>query len=500
MRRWLMTVAPIFLLNACMMGPDYTRPETPTGDAWRMAPATAESIANLPWWELLKDQELQKLMRVALQENLDLQIAAASIEEFRSKLVISRFDLAPSLDYSGNAFTYKNNNQNAISFPGVSIPSPTPGQSGGTRLSNESGFGGLKWEIDIWGRIRRSIEATRAQLLSQEENQRAVILGLVSNVAEAYFDLRALDMQVDITKRTLRTWEESVRLSQSKYRQGYIPKLDLDRFEAERAGTAAQLADLERQVVQKENQISLLLGRRPMPIPRGIVLTEQIMPPDVPPGLPSDLLQRRPDILQAEQQLASATANIGVAQAYRFPQLSLTGALGVSHIKLDSLSLGPFGFYAASGSLTGPLLSATALGYQVKVSEAKTKEALAQYEKTVITAFKEVEDALIALQKSREQRQAQEQQVAALESAFHFADLRYQGGRASYLDVLTAQRSLFDAELALARTRRVQLVSVVHLYKALGGGWSPEGPAERRLASIPVAPSVGQPKPAAITH
>jgi multidrug efflux system outer membrane protein len=480
------------LFTACKMGPDYTRPETPSTEGWRLASATSESLASLPWWELLKDQELQKLIRIALEENLDLLIAAANIEEYQAQLVIAKFDLAPAASYTGSAFLFRNTN-NAISVGDVAIIPGTSNQSGGLSFSNERATVGLKWEIDLWGRIRRSIEATRAQLLSKEENQRAVILGLVSSVAEAYFDLRALDLQAEITKRTLKSWEETVQLSELRYKQGYIPKLDLDRFEAERAGTAAQLADLERQVIEKENQISVLLGRRPMAISRGLVLTEQPLPPRIPPGLPSDLLERRPDILQAEQDLAAATATIGVAQAQRFPQFALTGAVGGASVQLSSMSLGPFATFSAGGSLTGPLFSATALGYQVRLTEAQAKAALGQYKKTILTAFKEVEDALIAVQKTGEQREAQEQQVAALQSAFRLADLRYQGGRASYLDVLTAQRSLFEAEIALARTRRSQLTSVVQLYKALGGGWQPAGapegtPPEPRKAGA-VAPS-----------
>ena len=309
--------------------------------------------------------------------------------------------------------------------------------------------------------------------MSRQEGQRAVILGLVGNVAEAYFDLRQLDLQIEITRETFRAWDETVSISRIKVEKGAISKLDLDRFEAERANVAAQLADLERQAVQKENQISLLLGRKPAQIPRGVALTEQIIPPEIPAGLPSELLQRRPDILQAEQDLATATANIGVAQASRFPQLSLTGALGVANPQLGSFAPGVAFTQYASASIAGPLLNATSLGFQVKVAEARTKQAAFQYEKAIVTAFKEVEDALMATQKSREQRTAQEAQVAALRSALNLADLRYKGGRGSYLDVLTAQRSLYDAELALARTRRTQLVSVVQLYKALGGGWSP---------------------------
>ena len=482
MNRWLALLGLVVLMAGCSMGPDYARKDRSGEDAWRMAPTTSESVANLPWWELLKDSELQRLIRTALEENQDVRTAAASIEEFQAQLVISRFDLAPSLGYGGQAFVY-NSERNAVGIPlgggsGVFIP----GQ-GGSTLSNESAYAGLKWEVDIWGRIRRSIEATRAQLLSRQEGQRAIILGLVGAVAEAYFDLRQLDLQIEITRRTLKAWDDTVRISRIKLDQGAISKLDLDRFEAERANAAAQLADLERQTVQKENQISLLLGRKPAQISRGVALTEQMMPPEIPAGLPSDLLRRRPDILQAEQDVMAATANIGVAQASRFPQLSLTGALGVANPQINSFAPGVGFTQFASASVAGPLLNATSLGYQVTVAEARTKQASLQYEKAIVTAFREVEDALIATQKSREQRTAQEIQVTALRSAFELADLRYKGGRASYLDVLTAQRSLFDAELALARTRRTQLVSVVQLYKALGGGWSPNGMDDTMQAS-----------------
>ena len=459
------------LLTACKMGPDYTRPETPKADSWRVSPSTAESIANLPWWELMKDPELQRLVRIALQENLDLQIAAANIEEFQAQLMIAKFDLVPSLDYSGIAFGFRNTNNNV--FPIGPGAVPIGGRDGGLNLLYGAADVGLKWEVDLWGRIRRSIEAARAQLLSRSENQRAVILGLVSNVAETYFDLRGLDYEVEITKRTLKSWEDSVRLSELRFKHGTIPKLDLDRFQAERAGAAAQLADLERQVVKVENRLSILLGRRPAETARGLHLTEQLLPPAVPPGLPSDLLQRRPDILKVEQDLAAATANIGVAQAVRFPQLALTGAIGGAGLEISGAAFGPFATLKGAASLSGPLFNASALGYQAKATEAQAQAAVAQYRKTVLTAFMEVEDALITVQKTGEQRLAQEQQVASLQSALTLADFRYQGGRASYLDVLTAQRSLFESELSLARTRRSQLTSVIQLYKALGGGWSP---------------------------
>jgi outer membrane protein, multidrug efflux system len=242
-----------FLLQGCMMGPDYKRPETPQADSWRVAPSTSESMANLPWWELLKDETLQELIRTALMENLDLQIATANIEQFQAQLTIAKFDLVPSFSYEGTAFGFRNTNTSAFSVGGGALPTS---QKNGLSINRESIGIGLKWELDVWGRIRRSIEAARAQLLSKRENQRFVIMTLVSGVAESYFDLRGLDLQIDITKRTVKAWDESVRISKLRYQQGDIPKLDLDRFVAERAGAAAQLADLERQVVQRENQIS----------------------------------------------------------------------------------------------------------------------------------------------------------------------------------------------------------------------------------------------------
>ena len=480
MRCWILAALAIVLaLGACKMGPEYVRPETQAEDTWRMAPANAESLANLPWWELLKDQELQKLIRTSLAENQDLRVAVANVEQFRAQLIMSKFDLAPSLGYQAGGLTFHNTNDQALTFgEGISIPNASGSSSGGTDFSYLSGMVGLKWEIDLWGRIRRSIEAAQAQLLSQEENRRAVILGLVGSVAEAYFDLRALDLQIEITKRTLKAWDDSVRISRLRFQHGDIPKLDLDQFEAERAATAAHLTELEEQVVREENHISVLLGRRPMTIPRGLALTEQSLPPNVPPGLPSALLQRRPDIVQAEQDLTAATAQIGVAQAQRFPQFAQTGSAGGAGFQLNSLSAGPFATVGASATLSGPLLNATALGYQVHSVEAQAKQAVARYQKAILTAFKEVEDSLISVQKSRERGEAQEQQEKSLQSALGFATQRYQGGRASYLDVLTAQRNLFNAELALAKTRRAQLVSVVQLYKALGGGWAPANPTE----------------------
>ena len=426
-----------FLLLACKMGPDYTRPETPKADSWKVTASTAESIANLPWWELLKDQELQRLVRMAIEENLDLQIAAANIEEFRAQLMIAKFDLVPSLDYSGTAFGFRNTNSNVLHsnvFPIGPGAVPLGGKDDGLSLSHESADVGLKWEVDLWGRIRRSVEAARAQLLSKSENQRAVILGLVSNVAEAYFNLRGLDYEVEITKRTLKSWEESVRLSELRFKQGAIPKLDLIGSRRNGQGLRRSWQISSGKSSKKKTGSASCLAADRRRLRRGLRLTEQPIPPAVPPGLPSDLLQRRPDILKVEQDLAAATANIGVAQAVRFPQLALTGASRWSRASnLRVLLWTVRHLQGGSASLSGPLFNASALGYQAKATEAQAQAAVAQYRKTVLTAFMEVEDALIAVQKTGEQRIAQEQQVAALQSALTLADFRYQGGRASYL-------------------------------------------------------------------
>lgn len=461
--RSLALPAILLFLVSCAMGPDYNRPPISTTDSFRMAEAVKEatSIANLPWWELLRDEELQKLVKIALEENKDLQRAVASVEEFQARAQVAKMDFAPQLSASASSPAF--GRKTIFLFPGFASP------------FNYYTQGSLSWELDVWGRIRRSNEAARGDLLAKEESRRAVILQLVSGVAEAYFDLLQFDMQLDIARRTLKSWEESVRIAQARLKQGMTSKLDADQFEAERANAAARAAELERQMVQKENQLSVLLGRNPRRIPRGKSLTEQVMPPEVPPGLPSDLLQRRPDIVQAEQELGAATARIGVAKAERFPKITITGILGAANPQLSQFITNESSFAAVGPGFTGPLFNAQTLGFQQKAFEAQARQAVAHYEQTILVAFKEVEDALVAVTTTREQRKAQAQQVEALRSALNLANLRYKGGLANYLDVLIAQRNLFEAELALTGTHRLHLVSIVQLYKALGGGWPPKG-------------------------
>lgn len=444
------------------MGPDYQRPKMEDTDSFRMAEGSPDipSLANLPWWDLLHDEQLQGLIKVALAENRDLRQAVATVDEFQARAFIARSDYFPGASMSGNAPAF--GRKTVFSFPGFANP------------FNYYLQGNLSWELDIWGRIRRSNEAARADLLSKEENRRAVTIQLVSSVGEAYFNLLQFDAQLDIAKRTLQSWEESVRIAQARLKQGFSSRLDMDQFEAERAHAAARIAELERQMVQAENQLSVLLGRKPFAITRGRSLYDQVMPPDVPAGLPSDLLQRRPDILVAEQQLAAATARIGAAKADRFPKITLTGLLGSASPQLSKFFTDPASYGVAGAGFTGPLLNAQMLGFQQDIAEAQAKQSLAQYEQSILIAFREVEDSLVAVRTARTQNNAQQQQVTALQSALKLAELRYKGGLANYLDVLVSRRNLFEAELAMTGSRRLQLVSVIQLYKALGGGWSPE--------------------------
>ena len=471
---------------ACKMGPDYSRPDFSMEETWKITSATAETLANIPWWELLKDDQLQHLIRTALRENQDVRVAEATIREFHAQHTIARFDLAPSLTYDGRGLIF-NTVAKAVPLPVTgTVPVLIPDVSNSQTLSAQSGLGMLKWELDLWGRVRRSIEVAEHQLLSRKENQRAVVMTLLSSVAETYFDLRWLDSQVDITTNAIKSYSETVRIAKVRYELGRVSQMDMQQFEAERADAKAQLADLELQLMQKENQLSFLLGRKPVRITRGLALAEQPLPPAVPAGLPSELLQRRPDILRAEQEVAAATSAIGVAQAQRFPSFSLTGALGISSTQLSSIMIGPAFTQAAIAMLTGPLFNATALGFQVEVAKAKMEQALLEYEKSILVALREVEDALIAVQKMAERRTAQEEQIASLQAAFDYANLRYQSGRASYLDILSAQRRSFNAKLAHATTQRNQLVAVVRLYRALGGGWSPD----HGKGELPMPPSL----------
>lgn len=441
------------------MGPDYVRPEIPVEDQFRITHGEGQSIANLSWWELFHDENLQQLINQALSGNKELKQAEASVEEMRARVSTAFMDFLPSLEADANAPVMGK-------LGGFSIPGfPTP--------YSYFGRATLNWEIDIWGRIRRTNEAARADLMAREEFRRGIVLTLISAVAQSYFDLLQFNTQLEIAHRALASWQESVTISRAQLQGGIISRLDLDQFEAEYSNAAARVAEIERRFTQKENELSVLLGKNPHSIVHKRSLVEQTIPVEVPPGIPSELLQRRPDILQAEKSLAAATARIGATKAARFPKLSVTGFLGVASPALSNLLLSSSEFGVGGLGLAGPIFNASSLGFEQRAAEARAKQALAQYEQAILVAFKEVEDSLVAIQTVKDQMLAQKKQVEALNSALQIADLRYKGGITSYVDVLLAKRNLFGAEFSLSTTQRFHLVSIVQLYKALGGGWLP---------------------------
>lgn len=455
----IVLLLPTLFIVSCAMGPDYRQPPVDTNQQYRLSQNEGESIANLPWWQFLHDKTLQQLIAQALVNNRDLKLAVATVEEFQARLHIARMDFLPDLQVNANAPFFGT----IGGFPRAGFPTDF----------NYFAQSSLNWEIDVWGRVRRANEAARADLLAREENRRAIILMLISSVARSYFDLLQFDMQRNIAHRALTSWQESAAISRAQLESGLISRLDLDQFEAERANAAARVAEFDRLVAQKENELNVLLGKNPAPILRDHSLTEQQMPLEIPAGLPSELLQRRPDILQAEQSLSAATARIGMTKAMRFPRFSITGFLGVASPALSNLLLSDSDFGAGGIGLIGPLFNAESLGFEQRAAEAQARQALANYEQTILVALKEVEDALIAIRTARDQRKAKQAQVKSLQSALHVADLRYMGGLTSYVDVLLAKRTLFDAEFSLAETERLHLVSIVQLYSALGGGWNP---------------------------
>jgi outer membrane protein, multidrug efflux system len=458
---------PALLLSGCALGPDYARPDIPVSATWRSPADSEASLGAIEWWQLFRDDALQGLIRSALDENKDVRLAVARVLESRAQLGATRAAQFPQID--GKA-SYRNERASRVSFP------PLP-----DKLDTEQEFFksslDLSFEIDLWGRLRRATEAARAELLASEEARRNVIVTLVSDVAQAYFTLLDLDRELEIARQTLVSRRESLRIVRLRFENGITSELDLRRAEGEVAGASAQIPDLERQIAQSENRISILLGRNPGPVPRGASLTEQPLLPEVPAGLPSALLERRPDLRQAEHRLVAANARIGEAKAAFFPQLMLTGAFGVESIALSDLFTGPAKIWQFGPRVTIPIFNAGRLSSNLRAAKARQEQALIQYGQTIQQAFREVEDALVTHRKLREIRPDREVLVASARRSLALAELRYKDGLASYLDVLDAQRQLFAAEIELTRIHRDQLTSVVQVYKALGGGWTPEASA-----------------------
>ena len=468
--------ALIILLAGCAVGPDYKKPEVPMPDNFRGGPtsAAAQSLANAPWWDIYKDETLTGLIRVALSDNFDLRIAVARVEQARAMVAEARAQLFPWLSYQGN-LTFGRDE-----FYGQPDPSGTNSTAGYLT-------GNVFWELDLWGRVRRLTESARAQFLATEEAQRGVVLTLVSDVATAYFELLELDDELSIARRNAGSFAESLKLFQDRLGGGVASTLETDSAEALFESASASIPELERQIALKENQISILLGRSPGAVERRAALLEQALPPEVPAGLPSALLERRPDVRQAEQLLRSANAQIGVAKADFFPQLNLTGFLGRIAPSLPAMTNGDWNGWSLGGSLVGPIFEGGLLRAQYRQAKAAWEQAKLQYRQTALNALQEVSDALISRQKYEEVRLRQTHAVAAYREAVRVSMERFRAGRASYYEVLQAQQQIFPAETALARTQLGQLLTVVQLYKALGGGW------QTGSAPVPASDSTAAP-------
>jgi multidrug efflux system outer membrane protein len=456
--------AAALLLAGCTVGPDYRRPALPVPPDFRGrpadVPASAASVGDVAWWEIFRDDTLLALLRTALAENHDLRITAARILDARSQVTISRSFQFPEV--SGNA-----------SAPYVRIPGDREPLQTKERFSPLATLD-LFWEIDLWGRLRRATEASRADLLASVEVRRFVITTLISDVATAYFQLRELDLELEIARRTLASRQDSLRLVTLRYEGGVAGLIDVRQAEVLLYTAAETVPDIQRRIEQTEHTISFLLGRPPDEVARGRPLpaTLALVPPSVPPGLPSSLLERRPDIRQAESQLAAATARIGVAKADYFPRVLLTGTGGGGGVAINGSWFGPFGLLGIAPQVTLPIFNMGRIRAGVGSAEARTQEALARYEQTIQQAFREVSDGLVEQRGRREFRLQQERLVESLRDAARLANIRYRGGVTSYLEVLDTERQLFDAELLLAQAQRDELLAIVRLYRALGGGWA----------------------------
>lgn len=448
------------VLSGCMVGPDYEKPEVDTPAAWRYEVSEAADTVNTAWWRQFDDPVLDELVDEALQNNKDVRIAVARVEEFSARVDITRSGLFPQVGYTGGA----ERNQTSLETVG-SLPA-------GISRTNDLYNAALNvgWELDIWGKIRRATEAARADLLASEESKRTVILSLVSAVASSYISLRTLDKQLVIATDTLATRKDTLRLFELKFKGGVVSNLEVAQVRSEYEQAAVRVPALERQIAILENALSVLLGRNPGTISRGKNIYDLTLP-EVPEGIPSELLERRPDIRQAEQNLIAANAQIGVAKAQYFPSISLTGLFGYASVALSDLFSSTANLWGLGGLALGPIFTGGQLTGQLRASEAVQRQVLTGYLQTVQNAFREVDDALVSIQKRREELDAQGRQVDALKEYEHLAQVNYDEGQVSFIEVLDAQRKLFDAELIYAQSQSDVYTSFVTMYKVMGGGW-----------------------------
>lgn len=448
------------LLTGCMtVGPDYKRPGIDTPASWRFEEKEVRDLANTAWWQQFKDPVLNGLVQTALEENKDLLIATARIEEFFGRYFSTRGDQFPSAGGNADAFRQRLSEKGFSRFDGKDNP-----------YNQYEAFLNAGWEIDFWGKFRRATEAARAELLGTEEARRTVVLTLVSAVAASYVDIRSLDKQLAITQGTADSRKATLELFQLRFQNGIISEVDLSQAESEYEDALARIPDIERAIGQTENALSVLLGRNPGPIPRGLPLDALILPA-VPEGVPSDLLDRRPDIRGAEQALIAANARIGVAKSLYFPTISLTGAFGTVSTDLSNLFTASSRAWNYGVPVSVPLFTAGRIGGEVKAAEAVQQQAVYSYQQAIQNAFREVDDALLDRSKSGQRLEALSRQLKALNNYARLARMRYDEGYTSYLEVLDAERSLFNVELAHTTGQNTLFRSLINIYKSMGGGW-----------------------------
>jgi len=447
------------LYGGCAVGPNYKRPVVDTPGNYRFDPTqTTNSLGDLPWWEVFKDPMLQELIRTALTNNYDLKQAVARVEQARQQVTVARAPLFPQIGYGGDVGRGKNALFNA------------PVANNATASSAQVNINAV-WEIDFWGRIRRLTEAARAQYLATDEARRGVTITLVSDVASAYFQLLDLDAELAIQQAATNAYAGSYRIFNDRRINGVASKLETDRAWAALANAAAVIPQLELQIATTENQINVLLGQNPGPIARGSLTNEPPFPPEIPAGLPSALLQRRPDVLASEQSLVAANANIGASFANFFPQIGLTTFLGKVSPELSMVTGGSANAWNVGATIAGPIFQGGQLRAQYRAAKAKFDESKAAYEQTVLTALQEVSNALISRQKFSETLVYDNQAVASLTSSVELATERYLNGKSSYFEVLQAQQELYPTQRAASQSQVGELIAVVQLYRALGGGW-----------------------------
>jgi multidrug efflux system outer membrane protein len=482
-RRALVAGLGAALVAGCTLGPDYQRPEIKAPAVFQYEPQQAAETADTTWWKQFQDPQLEQLIAEALKHNTNVQIAAANVEQSAALLTTTRSQLFPTVGY-GLGAGRERTREPAFAAQLPNYPNPSSAYQAALQAS---------WEIDLWGRIRRQSEAAYANVLATEEARRGVILSLVAQVANNYLQLRGLDAQLDVAKKTLQTYKESVDLFTLQFQYGQVSMMNVAQAQSQYETAAAQIPLLEQQIEQTQNSLAVLIGRDPGPIVRGKSVYD-LQLPQVPAGVPSQLLERRPDLAQAEQQLIAANAQIGAAKALYFPTISLTGAFGSASADLSKLFSGPAKVWSYAGSVAGPIFSFGAISGQVAQAEAAQQAALLNYQLSIRNAFADVDNALVANQKLREQLDAQVKLVAALQQYNELARLQYDGGYTSYSTVLQAEQALFPAELNLASVRAQVFSSAVNIYKAMGGGWV--GQADRMTGSTPApAPASALPPP-----